>query len=110
MISYIFIIFLHILKKVIFIRRIKVFLLHGILLTITGLVMRTISMLFNVYISNKIGTEALGIYQLIMSVYMFAITFANSGINLATTRIISEQEAFRNGSWYKKSNEEMFEL
>lgn len=89
----------------IFIRRIKVFLLHGILLTITGLVMRTIGMFFNVYISNKIGSEAIGIYQLIMSVYMFAITLANSGIHLATTRIISEQEAFRYGSRYKKSNE-----
>lgn len=89
----------------IFIRRIKVFLLHGILLTITGLVMRTIGMFFNVYISNKIGSEAIGIYQLIMSVYMFAITLANSGIHLATTRIISEQEAFRYGSRHKKSNE-----
>ena len=94
----------------IFIRRIKVFLLNGILLTITGLVMRTIGMFFNVYISNKIGTEAIGIYQLIMSVYMFSVTLANSGIHLATTRIVSEQEAFRNGSWYKKSNEEVFKI
>ena len=94
MISDIFIIFLHILIQVIFIRRIKVFLLHGILLTISALVMRTIGMFFNIYISNKIGTEAIGIYQLIMSVYMFAITIANSGIHLATTRIVSEQEAF----------------
>jgi len=95
---------------VIFIRRIKVFLLHGILLTITALVMRTIGMFFNIYISNKIGTEAIGIYQLIMSVYMFAITIANSGINLATTRIVSEQEAFRNGNGYKKSHEKVLKL
>lgn len=91
-------------------RRVKVFLLNGILLTVTALVMRTIGMFFNVYISNKIGTEAIGVYQLIMSVYMFAITLANSGINLATTRIVSEQQAFRHGSWHKKSNEEMFKL
>lgn len=56
--------------------------------------MRSIGMFFNVYISNKIGTEAIGIYQLIMSVYMFSITLANSGIHLATTRIVAEQEAF----------------
>jgi len=79
---------------VIFIRRIKVFLLNGILLTTTALVMRTIGLFFNVYISNKIGAEAIGIYQLIMSVYMFAITIANSGIHLATMRIVSEQQAF----------------
>ena len=87
----------------IFIRRIKVFLFNGILLTITALVMRTIGMFFSVYISNKIGTEAIGVYQLIMSVYMFAITLANSGINLATTRIISEQEAFGIDSLVKKA-------
>lgn len=75
-------------------RRVKVFLFNGILLVLSGFIMKTIEIFFNVYISNKIGTEAIGIYQLIMSVYLFAITIANSGINLATTRIISEQEAY----------------
>lgn len=87
----------------IFIRRIKVFLFNGILLTITALVMKAIGMFFGVYISNKIGTEAVGIYQLIMSVYMFAITLANSGINLATTRIVSEQDAFGMEAGIKKA-------
>lgn len=76
------------------------FLLNGILLTVTGFVMRAIGMFFNVFISNKIGTEAVGVYQLIMSAYLFAITIANSGINLATTRIVSEQDALRFGDWY----------
>ena len=75
-------------------RRVKVFLFNGFLLVFSGFIMKTIEMFFNVYISNKIGTEAIGIYQLIMSVYLFFITLANSGINLATTRIISEQEAY----------------
>lgn len=83
----------------IFLRRIKVFFFQGILLTITGFAMRAITMFFNVYISNQIGAEAIGVYQLIMSVYLFAITLANSGIHLATTRIVSEQQAFRNGVW-----------
>ena len=65
--------------------------------------MKAIGMFFGVYISNKIGTEAVGIYQLIMSVYMFAITLANSGINLATTRIVSEQDAFGMEAGIKKA-------
>lgn len=69
--------------------------------------MRAITMFFNVYISNKIGAQAIGVYQLIMSVYLFAITLANSGIHLAVTRIVSEQQAVRNGGWHSKSNEEM---
>lgn len=75
-------------------RRIKVFLFNGIMLTFASLIIRTASMFFNVYISNKIGAEAVGVYSLIMSVYLFGITIANSGINLATTRIVSEQDAF----------------
>lgn len=65
--------------------------------------MRSIGMFFNVYISNKIGTESIGVYQLIMSVYMFAITLANSGIHLATTRIVSEQAAFGMEAGIKKA-------
>lgn len=58
----------------------------------------------------KLVLRLFGIYQLIMSVYLFAITLANSGIHLATTRIVSEQQAFRNGTWDKKGNEKMFML
>ena len=50
-------------------------------------------MLFNLYISNKIGSETLGIFSLIMSVYMFAITLASSGLSFACTSIVSEQFA-----------------
>ena len=50
-------------------------------------------MSFNVYISNRVGTEAIGAFSLVMSVYMLAITFASSGVNLATMKIISEKLA-----------------
>ena len=77
-------------------KKTKIFLLNGLLLTCTSLILKSIGMFFGVYISNKIGTEAVGVYGLIMSVYMFFITFASSGINLATSRIVSEQKAFGN--------------
>ena len=75
---------------------IKRFLINGIIMTITTLILRCIAMFFNSYISQKIGTEALGLYGLVMSVYSFAITIALSGINLATTKIISEELAVGN--------------
>lgn len=84
-------------------KRIKIFLFNGFLLTLTGLIMRSVDMLFNIYISNRIGSKAVGVYQLIVSVYIFFVTMANSGINLATTRIISEQEAYYNQSSIKKA-------
>lgn len=77
-------------------RKVKLFLFNGILLTVTSLVLRSIGMFFGIYISNKIGSEAVGVYSLIMSVYMLFVTFASSGIHFATSRIVSEQLAFGN--------------
>lgn len=65
--------------------------------------MRSIGVSFNVYISNKIGAEAVGVFQLILSVYLFAITLATSGINLATTRIVSEELALNENCVPKKA-------
>ncbi len=55
--------------------------------------MKSIGMVFNLYVSNKIGSEAVGVFSLVMSVYMFAITLATSGLSLACTCIVSEQFA-----------------
>lgn len=57
---------------------------------------------FGIYVSNKIGTEMLGIFSLVMSVYIFGITLASSGINLASTRVISEELALGNIYGVKK--------
>lgn len=70
--------------------------MNGIILTITALIMKSIGMVFNLYVSNKIGSEAVGVFSLIMSVYMFFITLATSGLSLACTCIVSEQFAKNN--------------
>ena len=59
-------------------RKTKIFLINGIILTSTGFIMRAIGMVFNLYVSNKIGSEAVGIFSLVMSVYMFFVTIATS--------------------------------
>lgn len=59
-------------------------------------------MYFTSYISQKIGTEQMGIFQLVMTVYLFGITLATSGINLAVTRVISEELALDNPGSIKK--------
>ena len=74
-------------------RKAKKFLINTVILSITSAILGFIGVSFNVYISNTITNEALGLYQLIMSVYMFSITIATSGINLASTRIVSEEFA-----------------
>lgn len=83
-------------------RKVKVFLFNGILLTLTSLAMQTIGVSFNVYISNKIGSTAVGVYQLVMSIYMFTITIASSGMNLAITKVVAEECASGSSSGIKK--------
>ena len=76
------------------------FLINGSIMTLVALLMRTVSVVFNVYISNSIGAEGLGLFTLISTVYSFALTVATSGINLATTRLISEalgEECIKDG-------------
>jgi stage V sporulation protein B len=70
--------------------RLKKFFLNGILMTIVALLIRYVAVGFNVYLANKIGTVAMGLFTLISSVYGFALTLATSGISLATTRLASE--------------------
>lgn len=72
-------------------RRGRKMLLNTILLTATALVMRSVGMAFQVYLSKKIGASGIGLFQLIMSVSMLAATFSISGSRFATTRLISEE-------------------
>lgn len=61
-----------------------------LLLTVTGLLMRSVSLGFNLYLKNKLGSEGVGLFSLIMSVYSFAVTFATAGTALLVTRLVSE--------------------
>ena len=70
--------------------RLKRFFVNGILMTLVSLAVRYVSVGFNVYISNKIGAVAMGLFTLVSSVYGFALTLATSGISLATTKLVSE--------------------
>ena len=70
--------------------RLKKFLANGTIMTAVALALRGLSVAFNAYVSQKIGAEALGLYTLLGSVYGFALTLALSGINLTTTRLVSD--------------------
>ena len=77
-------------------KKAKLFFINGVILTITSLALRGIGLIFNIYVANKVGSEAIGILSLIMSVYSFAITVATSGIGIACTCIVSEEFAKKN--------------
>ena len=71
-------------KKTIFIK-------NAAILTASSLLLRFVGIFFKVWLAAKINAEGIGLYQLVFSVYMFAATFATSGICTAVTRLISEE-------------------
>ena len=74
----------------------KTFVFNTLILLFSSIIFQVINMFFNIYISNTIGEEALGVFSLVMSVYTFGITLASAGINIATTRIVAEELACKN--------------
>lgn len=84
-------------------RKFKIIIINGIIIAISSLIMQSVGFYFTIYISNKIGSEALGIFNIIMSIYMFFITIATSGINIATTRLIVKEKSKNNDSSTKEA-------
>lgn len=71
-------------------RNSKLLILNTTVLTLSGFLMRTIAVSFNVYLTNRIGSAGIGLFQLIMSVYALAVTFASAGIRLGATRLVTD--------------------
>lgn len=78
------------------------YLYNALLLTAVTLLMRTVSVSFNVYVSNRAGAEAMGLLSLVSGVYGFAVTLATSGIHLATVRTVSERLGQTKGAENRK--------
>lgn len=70
----------------------------------SSLILQIIKLIFGIYISNKVSSEAMGVFQLIMTVYMFGITLASAGINITCMKIVSEEIALNNYTAAKKTS------
>ena len=75
------------------IMKIKRFLLNGFFLTAGAVITNTLGLFFRIYMSSSIGAEAIGLYQLILTVYFFAVTATASGVTLLVTRLVTEAAA-----------------
>ena len=70
-----------------------VFIKNAAILTASSLLLRFLGIIFKVWLGGKIGSEGIGLYQLIFSVYMLAATLVTSGISTAVTRLIADELA-----------------
>ncbi len=71
---------------------------NTIILTAASVLMRLLSMSFQVYLTQRIGAEGIGLFELLMSVYGLATALAISGVRLSTTRLVLELSAQGRGS------------
>lgn len=69
----------------------KNLIINTLLLTTSTMVLGFLGMFFRIYLSNKIGSEGMGLFQLIMSINVFASTVSVSGIRLTLTRLVAEE-------------------
>jgi len=74
-------------------KKTKLFIKNALILGITGVIIRSAALYYNVYLTLKLGSEGLGLFTLIFSVFDFAVTFAVSGVSFAATRLVSEAQA-----------------
>ena len=61
------------------------------LLTVSSLVMRCVGMLWQIWLTGRIGAAGIGLFQLVMSVGFLFVTVAVSGIRFAVTRLLAEE-------------------
>ena len=73
--------------------KLKVFILNTLTSVIASILFRIAFLWFNIFVSNKVGAESMGVYSLIMSVYTVLIAISASGLNLAASRITAEEIA-----------------
>ena len=76
----------------------------------SSLILQIIKLVFNIYVSNRVTPEALGVFQLIMVTYLFGIALASSGINISCMRIVSEEFALGNDYGVRKSSKKCIKI
>ncbi len=61
--------------------------------TLFGVFTRLIAFLFKVYLSRVLGPEALGLYQIALSVFLLFASLSSSGVPLILSRKVAEADA-----------------
>ncbi len=67
-------------------------------MTALSLLNKLLGVFLRLYLSNRIGAEGMGLYQLIMSIYTMFSTFATAGFTLSVSRLVAEKEIFGNSN------------
>lgn len=68
------------------------------LLTLAGILSRIIGFFYRIFLSQRIGAEGMGIYQLTVPIYILTISVTSSAIQTAISRFVAQAAVSSHGS------------
>ncbi|HHV30232.1 MAG TPA: stage V sporulation protein B [Clostridium sp.] len=71
----------------------KSFIGSAIILMIASFIVKIIGFIYRIYLSNLIGAEGMGLFQLISPVYSLIILTLTSGVSIAVSKMVAEEMA-----------------
>ena len=80
----------------------KIILKGAIIVLAASFIVRILGFFFRIYIADKLNAQGMGVYQLIISLYIMLATFATSGITFAVSRMVAESLANASSNSPKK--------
>lgn len=75
----------------------KSFASGAVILMVAGLAARLLGFFYRIYLSNLVGAEGIGLYELVIPVYTAVVLTITSGITIAVSKMVAEQNARRDG-------------
>lgn len=63
------------------------------ILTLANIITRLLGFFYRIFMSNVLGAEGMGLYQLISPVYMLVWAFSSAGLSTAISKLTAEQKA-----------------
>lgn len=71
----------------------KSFIGSAVILMIASFIVKIIGFIYRIYLSNLIGAEGMGLFQLISPVYSLIILTLTSGVSIAVSKMVAEEMA-----------------
>ncbi len=71
--------------------------LNAFLLTATTFFIKICTTIFKIYLSNKLTSKGMGLYQLLITFFGFAISLSCAGVQISVTKLLSQKSANKTG-------------
>lgn len=64
-----------------------------LILVISGFVLKVLGFIYRIYVSNLVGAEGMGLFQLVFPIYTLIVLTLTSGVSIAVSRVTADLNA-----------------